>query len=345
MATRFAAVLAALAGCGWLLFSLLVGAGSTPAYAAMLQPVFNATGQAGAVHVVLRMLARQGEDFPYVDLDGELSDVEAWIQMPDDGGRPARARIDRPDRVRSFDGRQVTEYHPASNEAFRGEAGSMDISLFWPAAWVEQILNTPTAGVEIVSYHESGGTGRLVLRQQGAPTGPRAPAFLGEFDRETEVEWDLATHRLTGLRRWVDVNGQRRLFSQAISIEYLPSIDDGVFHLELPSGVRWGGVKEAPMAFLELGPRSAALALFHAAREGDRETLELLCPSPATVDFLLDPRHRPDKLLFLGDPFRSGNYPGVYVPYKVSFPGGIKKHNLALRNDNPQRRWVFDGGI
>ncbi len=46
-----------------------------------------------------------------------------------------------------------------------------------------------------------------------------------------------------------------------------------------------------------------------------------------------------------GEPFRSGDYPGVYVPYKVRFSAGVREHNLALRNDNPQNRWVYHGGI
>ncbi|MFQ5720533.1 MAG: hypothetical protein ACE5IK_13400 [Acidobacteriota bacterium] len=345
MVTRLATVATMLAAAGWLLFSLLLGPGSTPAYAAMLQPVLAATDQVGAVHVVLRMLARPGEDFSYVNLEGDLTDVEAWIEIPRSPGEPGRARIDRPDRIRIFDGVQVTEYHPASREAFRGEGGPIDTSLFWPASWLEQLLNAPAAGVEIVSQEETDGIGRLVLREKGAPTGPRPPAFLGEYDRETEVKWDLSTRLLSDLRRWVEVNGTRRLFAEVVTIDYRPSIDDAIFELEIPPDVRWGGVADAPMAFLELGPRGVAHALFEAARAGDRKTLEILCPSPATVDFLMEPRHRPDRLLFLGDPFRSGNYPGVYVPYKVSFPGGIKTHNLAVRNDNPQHRWVFDGGI
>jgi hypothetical protein len=65
------------------------------------------------------------------------------------------------------------------------------------------------------------------------------------------------------------------------------------------------------------------------------------------VDWLLEEAHRPTELLFLGEPFRGGRYPGVYVPYRVRFgkEGQVKEFNLALRNDNPQRRWVYDGGI
>jgi hypothetical protein len=34
------------------------------------------------------------------------------------------------------------------------------------------------------------------------------------------------------------------------------------------------------------------------------------------------------------------------VPYEVKLPDGtIKKHNIALRNDNKNRVWIVDGGL
>ena len=40
----------------------------------------------------------------------------------------------------------------------------------------------------------------------------------------------------------------------------------------------------------------------------------------------------------IGSSFKSGRYAGVYVPYEVKLKSGeIQKHNLAVRNDNPQK--------
>jgi RNA polymerase sigma factor (sigma-70 family) len=39
-------------------------------------------------------------------------------------------------------------------------------------------------------------------------------------------------------------------------------------------------------------------------------------------------------------------YPGVYVPYEIRLKDGtIKKWQLAIRCDNPDHRWYFDGGM
>ena len=67
-----------------------------------------------------------------------------------------------------------------------------------------------------------------------------------------------------------------------------------------------------------------------------------------TVDWLLAlPEANGMTLEVLGTPYRSGNYPGVFVPYRLRFANGSEKRgNLALRTDlNPQGRWLCDGGI
>ncbi len=70
--------------------------------------------------------------------------------------------------------------------------------------------------------------------------------------------------------------------------------------------------------------------------------------SRRTVDWLL--ANRPTEILSIGEPFRVGSIEWrVFVPYEVRISAGasahVKKWNLALRNDNDQHRWMFDGGI
>lgn len=52
------------------------------------------------------------------------------------------------------------------------------------------------------------------------------------------------------------------------------------------------------------------------------------------------------QVVSLGEPFTDGGYPGVFVPYEIRFKNGeLKKFRLAIRRDNPEKRWVFDGGL
>jgi RNA polymerase sigma factor (sigma-70 family) len=40
------------------------------------------------------------------------------------------------------------------------------------------------------------------------------------------------------------------------------------------------------------------------------------------------------------------DYPGVYVPYEIRVKDGdVRKWQLAIRCDNPEHRWYFDGGM
>jgi hypothetical protein len=297
------------------------------------------------------MLTRPGEDFAFANLEGDLQKVEAWIRGPSGPEDPGRSRVEKPDRIYCYDGKETISYHPAKKEAFRAKAagGSADLLLLWPATWVRQILSVPSKDVEVLAHEEANGKGRLLLRERGAPLDPRQkPSFWSDFDRETEVEWDLGTLLLTGLRRWVFDNGDKRLFSELVSVEYLPTIDEAVFRLEIPADVRWGGEKEAPPGMAATGPRELARLFFEAAIVRDRPALEVYCPSPSMVDRMIRD-DGPSRIYYIGQPYRSGSYPGYYVPYKVRFGRGpsswVKEYQMAVRNDNPQRQWVWDGGI
>jgi len=59
------------------------------------------------------------------------------------------------------------------------------------------------------------------------------------------------------------------------------------------------------------------------------------------------------EIVSLGKPFKgkviawkNAEYPGVYVPYEIRLKGGeIKKWRLAIRCDNRERHWYWDGGM
>jgi hypothetical protein len=52
------------------------------------------------------------------------------------------------------------------------------------------------------------------------------------------------------------------------------------------------------------------------------------------------------EIISIGEPFQSATYRGWFVPYEIKLRSGqVKKHNLALRNDNRAHRFQLDGGI
>ncbi len=352
---KIGATAAAVMAFVWGALAFLSGpTGPGVSVAAMLDQVARASGSAPAVHIVMRVLSRQGEDFSFVDLGGEPQTFEAWIEMPGAGDGMSsvevthgRARVTKGDRVRACDGRETIAWFPSWGEAIRSEGCAVEVETFWPAAWVRQLMAAATvAGAEVHGPVEERGTARLILREPGVGVSGRAKAFLQEFNRETELTWTLGNNRLTGLRRWV-LEGGRHLVAETVTIEYLDAADDAMFRLDLPADVRWVTLREAPEALAELGPRDVARRFFEAAIAGDRDTLGVLGASPHFVESVLGMGFK--AVVSIGEPFRTGLYPGVYVPYEVRARQGdaarTVKYNLALRDDNPQHRWVFDGGI
>ena len=100
--------------------------------------------------------------------------------------------------------------------------------------------------------------------------------------------------------------------------------------------------------------QKAARTFFQACEKADWEQAAALYPESAPPG-----RHFDDvfndrlkgylgglKVVNLGKPFRDRSYAGIFVPYEIRFKDGqVKKFRLAVRQDNPERRWYFDGGL
>jgi len=316
------------------------------ANADVLKPVATASGNVAAVHLTLRALSRDGEDFSYVNLQGSMQPLEVWVEAPTKTTASGRMRVEKSDRMYVFDGKTSTFYFPSRNEVLRQSGGKIDYRVLWPATWVDEIWKA-SSSLRVVSYDETNGRARMVTHQDGPAMNGRQPAHFDDFERETELEWDLGSKQLTGLRRFVYASGARTLVMELVTIEYPARLADSLFTVQLRSDVREAGVLKAPADIIKLEPREVARRFWQAAIDGDWETVRLYCPAPSMIDWLK--QNRPTKLVELGTAFRSGSYPGVFVPYKVEMTiGGVSavlSKNLALRNDNPDGRYVFDGGI
>jgi hypothetical protein len=347
MAKIGTATLAATAVVGaviWISVALLLGPGSTTVgFAAALDPVVDATGAARGVHLVMQTLGRGGEDFSFVNIGGTPLRMEMYIVAPHGEKDRGAFRIEKADRLTVFDGKAFVHYFKARNEAMKSEPAGLTSAGYWPANWIRNIQQISADKAQLFLREKNDGRGRIVLGEKGVDTRPLAPSFLGDFDRETEIVWDLATGRLSGYRIWVFHNGERVLFQELVSIEYLESIDPAFFEAQLPQDVRWIGLRPGSVGDDAVGPKEVARLLFQAAIDHDRDTLELYCPSPAMIDWALE--HRNLEILYIGEPFRAGNYPGVYVPYRIRVDGKVKEWQMAVRNDNAEGRWVFDGGV
>jgi hypothetical protein len=135
---------------------------------------------------------------------------------------------------------------------------------------------------------------------------------------------------------------------EILGVTYNEPVDPALFTLTLPEDVvRDVSSAEMPTANRPLpqSPKEAAQILFDALSREDWELARTIWPRSGFSD-----ESKRDmgglKVISLGEPFQSMFYRGWFVPYEIRLKNGyVKKHNLAVRNDNPAHRWVFDGGL
>ncbi len=89
-------------------------------------------------------------------------------------------------------------------------------------------------------------------------------------------------------------------------------------------------------------PKEVAEALFTACAEENWDEFQKYWPDSGQMKDYLGGL----EIISIGEPFQKGAYPGWFVPYEIKLKNGhVKKHNLAIRNDNAAKRYMFDGGI
>ena len=160
--------------------------------------------------------------------------------------------------------------------------------------------------------------------------------------------FDAESKLLETLEVYVHTDEEDVLVFQITGIEYNLEIDPTLFALELPEDVIWyGQPKELAdnEKYEQMGPKETAQAFFEACADENWEEV-LKFRTTSAVDQRIKDYLGGVEIISIGEPFKSGRYPGWFVPYQIKFKNGsIKKMNLAVRNDNPAKRYVVDGGI
>jgi hypothetical protein len=166
---------------------------------------------------------------------------------------------------------------------------------------------------------------------------------VAESDHTCVYRFDAATSRLTGLQILVHNGGQDVPVFEITNIVYNEPLPAGLFTLALPADVSWmGTAADLPVTgAIPATPREAALAFFEGAASQDWRKVA----GVTQVNDRLKQDYGGIQVVSVGEAFQSGMYRGWFVPYEIRYPGGrTKKHNLAVRNDNPRKRFILDGG-
>ena len=302
-----------------------------------------------SVHILAQMRTNRGDNFEFIGAGYDFQPVEMWKEF----GAMPRWRVENPGRVVVMDGVRSTLFMKPDQVVYGGRNSGF-IEWLRPLLDPEQVL----AG-ELTAAQK--GESRVTLRQENQRvTLTSARKAQGEFvndrgrnssvsqsDHTRVYQFDAATNRLTGLQVILHDGSQNVLVLEITEIRYNEPVAPELFTVALPDGVI-GDVPPEQMPVNRHIPataRDAAVTFLEGMARRDWQQVLMVYSATAVPEGIK--RHGGGlRVISIGEPFRSGQYDGLYVPYDLVLADGThKKGNLAVRSDNPAHRWVFDGGL
>jgi hypothetical protein len=325
----------------------------------VLQNAVNAVSDLWSVHMKARMRTRPGDNFSNIGLDYDFVDIEMWKRTNENG--LVQWRVEKPGRVLLMDG-QSTIMLMGRNYA-RLEETPLPLGCF--DSWSGRLLNVqglldnelqkaktiPDRAISL--WREKvDGRDKIVLNVDITASIPEDDYLRNKFIHDSDYLkvycFDAQTKLLEGLQVYVHTVDEDVLIFEVTDIEYNIEIDDSVFALELPEDMIW--YKEPEILtdnekYQQMGPREMAQAFFQACADENWDEILKFKPFSEVPQWLKD-KYGGLEIISISEPFKSGSYSGWFVPYEVKLKsGGIQKYNLAVRNDNPAKRYVQDGGL
>ena len=270
--------------------------------------------------------------------------------------KPAKWIIQKPGRTVFFDGNNQYLWILGNKEAIKGpkHAGF--------AEWLKILLEPTgilwkekeaalTTDANIKMQHSEG---NLLVTVTSKAEGNFMNDYLKnksirESDNRREYVFDSKTKLLKGLKIFLLENNAETLIFEVENIQYDVAIKEEQFAVLLPENVAW---KELDLAvknetYSNTDSKAAAEMIFDAMAKNDFESnKEIWSLFNVVTKRILATKYGGLTVIKIGEPFKSGLYPGEFIPYEVRLKDGtIKRYKLALRNDNPNKVWMVDGGL
>lgn len=326
-------------------------AGSSPT--TLLAQSTEAVSKLKSVHLIGRMRTLPNDNFELIGVEYPFVPVEMWKEF---GDQP-RWRIQKPGRVAVMDGTSSLLFY-GGDQAVRGGRNPGFVEWLMPLLDVESVLASELAVARTgqmkgtLTAHEAGGAKRLILTSLRTAQGKMDNDWcrnksINESDHTRLYTFDAGTSRLTALQVMIQNGGEKLNVLEINEIRYNEVLDPSLFTIQLPANVVWAtSPEQMPTANrpLPATPREAAAAFLEgmAAQDWDR----VASVRNSGISQKLKDYGGGLTVISIGEPFQSGLYKGWFVPYEVRLRNGVvKKWNLAVRNDNPAKRFHHDGGF
>lgn len=172
---------------------------------------------------------------------------------------------------------------------------------------------------------------------------------IAESNTLREYRFDKQSGRLLDLRITAILpDGSRSVLLESTGIVYDEPVDRAVL-TALPENIEWTDLA-APIPgaqLVDISAEEAANRILRAIGSWDETLLdEALHYYGTDIRKELEAHYGGLAVIAIGQAVRSGQYAGVFVPCKVLLANGkTEKLMLALRDDNPEKCWLVDGGL
>ncbi len=297
------------------------------------------------------------DNFIYLDPKLDFTPIEIWKHF----GENTKWRVEKPGRVIVMDGTSTIQFiKPPANEAIKiPQPTESPFDTGWLMSFTkvqdlikEQLQSALALGWDMKLAHEQDKDRKKLVITVEAKTALNAEDYMRnksieDSDTRRVFRFDSETKRLEAIQIYMHQKDKDVLVFEADKIEYNQPIDPATFTLELPKDVKWyqEPTKLADNEKYEkMTPKETAAAFFEACSKENWDEAQKFWPMPLneTIKKYLGGV----QVMSLGEPFQSKGYAGWFVPYEIKFKDGeSQKHNLAIRNDNPAKRYMVDGGI
>lgn len=308
-----------------------------------------------SMFITMDVRSLKNEPFDLIGTNYDFVEYKYWKQFS--GVQPWR--IEKPGRLVVFDGEQQYLYMPEISYALYGDEDVGFVEWMKIFLDVKNILKTEQefAKNHDTKYKIKVSEDETILSVDADALGDfhnnfRKNTSILESDNSRVYVFDSRTSLLKTFTLYINENGKSTKVIELKNIAYNIPIEASTFAIELPKGVDWQASTEPGFvkAFTKITSKKAAQKFFNALAKEDFATIKPVWDALQISDQnkLVDLKNYYGglEILSLGLAFKSGLYPGEFIPYKIRLKSGeLIEFNLALRNDNPSKTWIIDGGI
>jgi outer membrane lipoprotein-sorting protein len=307
-----------------------------------------------SIHLRGQLRTYPADNFSFINADSPFYTIELWKQFEPD----LKWRVEKPGRVVVMDGKSTVMLIKSGNTGVK--LPQRTTSAF-DTEWLHRIANlSNTISNELDNARakswklnlteETGADGKLksvitVMAKSGVPDNDYCKnTFMENADTRRVYRFDAQSKLLESVQIYLTrPSGEVQIFDLS-QIDYNQPIDSSVWKLELPADVSWAQLPEQLSKlpdnekYTSLTAEQAARAFLEACSRKDwNEAGKFMSP----INDRLKEYLGGVKIISLGEPFTSKDYPGQFVPYEIKLQA--QELNLRVSNTNAAKRYVLAG--